>query len=463
MQEWIGIGISISDLTVDIFPFLVILTEPHGHFLDYVTLLLTVSSHDTATPIPPPLSPSPQQLVVDAKHTDGIITSLSTAPSSSSSPLQSITKGKRAPKRLSISSVVLWGLLQFYSSHPVIFDSSFIDRSYSLYLDTTSSLDRELLDSAYLSFLLPDHDDHLIVHENFDVTNAFHRLQLSIGTHKWKLPLENHLHLALATTSILLLSRNQYPNDLQPSFTQSNIEATIDRVDDVYTINSPTMDMTTTTAMISILEDLTNTEITSNQATIRLLGLDLPAHQSKFREARYIDPFLSGLFDDQDNDMYLRWTNEATLDARKNDDFLTTRLDLCISHLLGSNWNMDHGFGEAKSAHQGNNNYVVCQDLLRIGDGPHNQISSRCAACYYIMRELATVQVPGSLNDLSKLVLDMPRVLLVLDVFSRLCIPSLCPPCSNRHTPRINASIIQAVFSSSRDRKRACSLQRFHN
>ncbi|SAL97270.1 hypothetical protein [Absidia glauca] len=40
-------------MTVDIFPFLVILTEPHGHFLDYVTLLLTVSSHDTtACPLP---------------------------------------------------------------------------------------------------------------------------------------------------------------------------------------------------------------------------------------------------------------------------------------------------------------------------------------------------------------------------------------------------------------------------
>ncbi|SAM09000.1 hypothetical protein [Absidia glauca] len=49
MQEWIGIDISISDLTVDIFPFPVILTEPHGHSLDYVTPLLTVSSHDTTT------------------------------------------------------------------------------------------------------------------------------------------------------------------------------------------------------------------------------------------------------------------------------------------------------------------------------------------------------------------------------------------------------------------------------
>jgi hypothetical protein len=48
MQQ-IGIDISISDLTVDIFLFLVILTEPHSHFLDCVTLLLMVSSHDTTT------------------------------------------------------------------------------------------------------------------------------------------------------------------------------------------------------------------------------------------------------------------------------------------------------------------------------------------------------------------------------------------------------------------------------
>jgi hypothetical protein len=46
MQK-IGIDISISDLTVDIFLFLDILTEPHSHFLDCVTLLLMVSSHDT--------------------------------------------------------------------------------------------------------------------------------------------------------------------------------------------------------------------------------------------------------------------------------------------------------------------------------------------------------------------------------------------------------------------------------
>lgn len=32
--------------------------------------------------------------------------------------------------------------------------------------------------------------------------------------------------------------------------------------------------------------------------------------------SRFVEPFLSGLFDDPDNDTYLRWTNESTLEAK---------------------------------------------------------------------------------------------------------------------------------------------------
>jgi hypothetical protein len=74
---------------------------------------------------------------------------------------------------------------------------------------------------------------------------------VSIGSNKWKLPLENHIHLALAATSILLLSRDQNNNDLQPTFSQANIKATIDHIDDMYSIKRPNMDM------IRILEDFT--------------------------------------------------------------------------------------------------------------------------------------------------------------------------------------------------------------
>ncbi|SAL98399.1 hypothetical protein [Absidia glauca] len=168
---------------------------------------------------------------------------------------------------------------------------------------------------------------------------------MSICSNKWKLSLEDHIHLALAATSILLLTRDHYSNDLKPAFTPSNIEATMDYIDNMYSIKRSVMDMTTTTDMIGILEVFATKKFTRNQATIRLLGLDLPVDQSKFREgvlnlikklprvplqettneneltSRYIDLLLCGLFDDQENGFYLLWTNEATLDARKHDDF----------------------------------------------------------------------------------------------------------------------------------------------
>ncbi|CAO3601329.1 unnamed protein product [Absidia cylindrospora] len=98
------------------------------------------------------------------------------------------------------------------------------------------------------------------------------------------------------------------------------------------------------------------------------------------------------------------------VNGRKNDGFLTTRPDLCI----GSNWNMDCGFGEAKSAHQGNSNYLVCKDLLRIGMFCKNgldersmegvlgiQVIGRSITFYlYVMRELAIAQIPSSLGYL---------------------------------------------------------------
>ncbi|KAI8638815.1 hypothetical protein BD408DRAFT_435736 [Parasitella parasitica] len=37
----------------------------------------------------------------------------------------------------------------------------------------------------------------------------------------------------------------------------------------------------------------------------------------------YTDPFLCGLFDDPDHGMFLRWTNEIILEARKDDCLAT--------------------------------------------------------------------------------------------------------------------------------------------
>jgi hypothetical protein len=65
-------------------------------------------------------------------------------------------------------------------------------------------------------------------------TMAFHKLQLSLCQHKWKLPLENHIHYAMAANYILLLSRNQYQEDLSPYFSNHYLKATINGIETKY-------------------------------------------------------------------------------------------------------------------------------------------------------------------------------------------------------------------------------------
>lgn len=120
--------------------------------------------------------------------------------------------------------------------------------------------------------------------------------------------------------------------------------------------------METATSMIGIAQDLTMGVISRDKAIAHLLDLDLPTNENKFRNCiidlirklppvpiaedinklelstRYVDPFLSGLFDDPDEGIYLRWTNELTLEARQHEDLSTKRPDMCISRLHGMTW-----------------------------------------------------------------------------------------------------------------------------
>ncbi|GAA5811663.1 hypothetical protein MFLAVUS_005104 [Mucor flavus] len=49
--------------------------------------------------------------------------------------------------------------------------------------------------------------------------------------------------------------------------------------------------------------------------------------------SRFVDPFLSGLFDDPDRNIFLRWTNETTSEAENEQSLLIWRHDLCITRL----------------------------------------------------------------------------------------------------------------------------------
>lgn len=51
---------------------------------------------------------------------------------------------------------------------------------------------------------------------------------------------------------------------------------------------------------------------------------------------RFVDPFLSGLFDDSDQGTYLRWMNESTLEAKQLSNNM--RPDFSITQTLGIQW-----------------------------------------------------------------------------------------------------------------------------
>ncbi|KAG1461383.1 hypothetical protein G6F46_005863 [Rhizopus delemar] len=336
----------------------------------------------------------------------------------------------------------------------------------------SNALGTELLDPLCLSFPPLDHDDHLLV-QNFDATMAFHKLQLSLCQHKWKLSLENHIHCAMAATHVLLLSRNQYPEDLSPYFSNHDLKATINRIETKYGIKKLPMSMETTTSMIGIAQDLTMGVISRDKAIAHLLDLDLPTNENKFKNCiidliwklppvpiaedanefelstRYVDPFLSGLFDDPDEGIYLWWTNELTLEARQHEDLSTKRPDICISRLHGMTWASNHGYGEAKSAAQCGNNYSICRDLLRVGIFCKNALDAQNMEGYIlylgfaINRTLCHVRagkkskIPSCLDDLTKLIVDMPRVCRVLETFNRICKPSVHQAMPSRRRPTI--------------------------
>lgn len=64
--------------------------------------------------------------------------------------------------------------------------------------------------------------------------------------------------------------------------------------------------------------------------------------------------------------LYFR-TDQTTLETKKGYGFSKRRPDICITGLNGTNWKINHGFGEAKAYSESNNHFSLCKDLLRVG------------------------------------------------------------------------------------------------
>ncbi|KAI9020956.1 hypothetical protein CLU79DRAFT_703594 [Phycomyces nitens] len=327
---------------------------------------------------------------------------------------------------------------------------------------------------------------------------------------KWKVSLEDHVHVILSATSILLLTPNQYPDEVKPFFDLKDWNAAISSIKAAYDIQPPPMPLTMVSDTLKILDKLVRGTINRVQAETNMKALALERNEFKFVTAlsalvtrlprfpleedvnetelcmRFVDPFLIGLFEDPDNGVYLRWTNETTMETKQNNGCIDRRPDLCITKSCGVKWDTDCGYGEAKPASRDSDHYLVCMDLVRVAvlskealneqslDGVLGiQIVGRTLMFYvlllpeegvYTLLKLAEVKIPDSLQSLSHLVMDVSNILSVMDVFDRLCVRSNDPQMIlDRKNPSVPLHVLQQLFSVSKDRKRSCHLKRRHN
>jgi hypothetical protein len=144
------------------------------------------------------------------------------------------------------------------------------------------------------------------------------------------------------------LSPNKYPDDLFPFFDEQSLTATINHIETIYNINKLPMPTETVMDIIKIIQEVLDGTAVREMAAIKLLKFDptvkniykfakaiaklikkLPrmslAEDSNEMElsSRFVDPFLSGLFDDPDQNIFLQWTNETTLEAKNEQSLLT--------------------------------------------------------------------------------------------------------------------------------------------
>lgn len=190
--------------------------------------------------------------------------------------------------------------------------------------------------------------------------------------------------------SVLLLSPNRYPEEVKPFFRQEDWNDTIGHVESLYDIKQQSMPIITVSSILTVVHDLLSRNTNREQAEARLKSLPLSDHEHKFAKAIsaliiklspmpmeeninefelctcFLDPFLSALFDDPDNGIYLRWTNETTLESKAKSDLSRDRPDICITESYGGKWNVNRGYGEVKPATQIQNHYLICKDLYKI-------------------------------------------------------------------------------------------------
>ncbi|ORX57078.1 hypothetical protein DM01DRAFT_1334356 [Hesseltinella vesiculosa] len=80
------------------------------------------------------------------------------------------------------------------------------------------------------------------------------------------------------------------------------------------------------------------------------------------------------------------------------------------------------------------------------------------------MIELADIKIPDSLGSLPSLITDAHKVMKVLDVFDRVCVPSCDTTTAlGRRTDTMSMAKFDQLFTMSKNRKKPCDIKIRHN
>ncbi|ORE12325.1 hypothetical protein BCV71DRAFT_282018 [Rhizopus microsporus] len=227
------------------------------------------------------------------------------------------------------------------------------------------------------------------------------------------------------------------------------------------------MPITTVASILTVVDDLLSRNINREQAEARLKSLPLALiiklspmpMEENINEfelcTRFLDPFLSALFDDPDNGIYLRWTNETTLESKAKSDLSRDRPDICITESCGGKWNVNRGYGELGGG----------LGIQTIGRDIKFYLLSLPATDAHVLLQLAEIKVPDSLQKLPQLVTQISSVLKVLQVFDKICLrASRTEECIGQQNLQTKAvPKLQQLFSESKNRKRQCHSQLHHS
>ncbi|KAL0088960.1 hypothetical protein J3Q64DRAFT_1847623 [Phycomyces blakesleeanus] len=189
----------------------------------------------------------------------------------------------------------------------------------------------------------------------------------------------------------------------------------------------------------------------------------LPSGNDISLKLAFIDPFLSGLLDGPNKGVYLCWTNEPNLKAKRS--YSNMRPDLFITKNASIRWARSLGYGEASPTTRKSNQYLVYQDLIKIvlfckesldehlmEEVLRIHIVGRTVGFYilvlsadatYVMYLLAGIKVPDSIHDLHHFITELPLIFKILHVFDTMCVCSDVPEnVASQRAPTMSSRIL---------------------